>query len=60
MLQFCYRIIRTSRTFGLNRPELREWIEWRVAQATPEARLRGEIALLLEPDGAQHLEAVGT
>jgi integrase len=25
------------------------WIEWRLAQATPEARLRGEIALFWNP-----------
>ena len=28
---------------------LREWIEWRIAQATPEKRLRGEIALFWNP-----------
>jgi len=30
-------------------PELKAWIEWRIAQATPEARLRGEIALFWNP-----------
>jgi hypothetical protein len=29
--------------------ELRSWIEWRLAQATPEARLRGEVALFWCP-----------
>lgn len=28
---------------------LRDWIEWRLAQATPERRLRGEIALFWNP-----------
>lgn len=28
---------------------LLEWIEWRLAQATPEARLRGEVALFWNP-----------
>jgi integrase len=30
-------------------PLLREWIEWRLAQTTPEARLRGEVALFWNP-----------
>ena len=29
--------------------ELLRWIEWRVAQATPETRLRGEVALFWNP-----------
>jgi hypothetical protein len=28
---------------------LREWIEWRIAQATPERRLKGEVALCWNP-----------
>ena len=28
---------------------LREWIEWRIAQASPEKRLRGEVALFWNP-----------
>jgi len=30
-------------------PELREWIEWRLEQATAESRLRGEVALFWNP-----------
>ncbi len=30
-------------------PALIEWIDWRVAQATPEDRLRGEVALFPNP-----------
>jgi hypothetical protein len=30
-------------------PELIRWIEWRLTQATPEARLRGEVALFWNP-----------
>ena len=30
--------------------ELREWVEWRLKQATPEARMRGEVALFWCPE----------
>ncbi len=30
-------------------PELIRWIEWRLSKATPEARLRGEVALFWNP-----------
>jgi hypothetical protein len=29
--------------------QLREWLEWRLTQATPERRLRGETALFPNP-----------
>ncbi len=35
-------------------PELLSWIEWRLAQATPEARLRGEVALFWNPTARNH------
>ena len=40
---------RSSQRREVWSPELKEWIEWRIAQATPEARLRGEIALFWNP-----------
>jgi hypothetical protein len=30
-------------------PLLRDWCEWRIQQATPEERLRGEAALFYNP-----------
>jgi len=30
-------------------PELIRWLDWRLAQATPERRLRGEVALFWNP-----------
>ena len=40
---------RSSQRREVWSPELKAWIEWRIGQATPEARLRGEIALFWNP-----------
>lgn len=40
---------RTDRTREIWSQELREWLAWRLAQATPERRLRGENALFFSP-----------
>lgn len=40
---------RTSRVKEIWDQQLREWLAWRLAQATPAARLRGEIALFTNP-----------
>jgi hypothetical protein len=41
---------RTARERNLWNPELVRWIEWRLEHATPEARLRGEVALFWCPE----------
>ncbi|HME74064.1 MAG TPA: phage integrase N-terminal SAM-like domain-containing protein, partial [Myxococcota bacterium] len=41
---------RTARERHLWHPELVRWIEWRLKQATPDARLRGEVALFWCPE----------
>jgi len=40
---------RSAETRELWSRELIEWLDWRVEQATPEARLRGEVALFPNP-----------
>jgi hypothetical protein len=40
---------RTARVKEVWDQQLREWLEWRFAQATPERRLRGETALFPNP-----------
>ena len=40
---------RTAEWRDLCDPETIEWIEWRMAKATPESRLRGEVALFWHP-----------
>src|SRR5262245_17961973 len=40
---------RTSRMKEVWDQQLREWLEWRLAQATPKLRLRGETALFPNP-----------
>jgi integrase len=40
---------RTARVKEVWDQQLREWLEWRLAQATPKRRLRGETALFPNP-----------
>jgi integrase len=40
---------RTARVKEVWDQQLREWLEWRLVQATPERRLRGETALFPNP-----------
>jgi hypothetical protein len=40
---------RTSRVKEIWDAQLREWLDWRLTQATPERRLRGEVALFTNP-----------
>jgi len=40
---------RTARVKEVWDEQLREWLEWRLAQATPKRRLRGEAALFPNP-----------
>jgi len=40
---------RTARVKEVWDQQLREWLDWRLAQATPERRLRGETALFPNP-----------
>lgn len=47
---------RTARVKEVWDQQLREWLDWRLAQATPERRLRGEIALFPNPTARNSLK----